>query len=151
MIRRLTDEELELSSLTETDFAVLEASIQRATSNGCRSADAEVLPKLTPIQIDEDDVLKPREWIVHDGWVAARKVTLVQGDGGDGKTPLLQQLQSSCATALPWIGLRVEECASLGIYTEDEESDLRLRQADIDRAYGQTLRPHGQHAPVSSR
>jgi hypothetical protein len=64
-------------------------------------------------------------------------MTLLQGDGGDGKTSLMQQLQSSCATALAWIGLRVEECNSVGFYTEEEDRDLKERQAWIDAAYGQ--------------
>jgi RecA-family ATPase len=62
---------------------------------------------------------------------------LLQGDGGDGKTTLVQQLLSSCATALPWLGLRVEECTGIGLFTEDEDRDIILRQADIDAAYGQ--------------
>jgi RecA-family ATPase len=94
-------------------------------------------PKLTPIRFIEGEILPPRKWIVPDGWMPARKVKLIQGDGGDGKSTLLQQLQSSCATALPWIGLRVEECASVGFYTEEEEIDLKERQAWIDTAYGQ--------------
>jgi RecA-family ATPase len=97
----------------------------------------ELLPKLVPISFVEGEVLKPRKWIVHDGWIPTRKVTLAQGNGGDGKTSLVHQLQSSCATPLPWIGLRVEECASIGFYTEDEEQDLKERQAAIDAAYGQ--------------
>ena len=92
--------------------------------------------KLTPIRFVKGEILPPREWIVYDGWIPTRKVTLLQGDGGEGKTPLVQQLQSSCATALPWLGLRVEECASVGFYTEDEEQDLKERQAAIDAAYG---------------
>jgi hypothetical protein len=95
------------------------------------------LPKLVPIRFVEGEIPKPREWIVHDGWIPTRKVTLLQGDGGDGKTPLVQQLLSSCATALPWLGLRVEECTGLGFFTEDEDRDIRLRQADIDASYGQ--------------
>ena len=96
----------------------------------------EPLPKLVPIRFVKGEILPPREWIVHDGWIPTRKVTLIQGDGGDGKTPLVQQLQSSCAAALPWLGLRVKECASVGFYTEDEEQDLKERQAAIDAAYG---------------
>jgi RecA-family ATPase len=96
----------------------------------------EPLTKLTPIRFVEGEALKPREWIVYGGWIPTRKVTLIQGNGGDGKTPLMQQLQSSCATALPWIGLRVKECVSVGVYTEDEEQDLKERQAAIDAVYG---------------
>jgi RecA-family ATPase len=100
-------------------------------------APEEPLPKLAPIRFVKDEVIPPRKWTVHDGWIPTRKTTLMQGDGGDGKTPLMQQLQSSCATGLPWIGLRVEECVSIGFYTEDEEQDLKERQAAIDAAYGQ--------------
>ena len=95
------------------------------------------LPKLVPIRFVKGEPVPSREWIVHDGWIPTRKVTLLQGNGGDGKTPLVQQLQSSCATGLPWLGLRIEECASIGVYTEDEEQDLKERQAAIDAAYGQ--------------
>jgi len=99
--------------------------------------DGKPLPKLVPLHFVEGEKVPPREWIAHDGWIPSRKVTLLQGDGGDGKTPLMQQLQSSCATELAWIGLRVEGCVSVGFYTEDEEQDLKERQAAIDAAYGQ--------------
>jgi hypothetical protein len=98
--------------------------------------DDKPLAKLTPIRFVKGEILPPREWIAYGGWIPTRKVTLIQGDGGEGKTPLVHQLQSSCATALPWLGLRVRECASVGFYTEDEEQDLKERQAAIDAAYG---------------
>lgn len=95
------------------------------------------LPKLIPLRFVEGEILQPRRWIVPNGWIPARKVTLLQGDGGDGKSTLMQQLQSSCATALAWIGLPVEQCASVGFYTEEEDRDLKERQALIDAACGQ--------------
>ncbi len=106
-------------------------------SIGAPEGKSQPIPKLSPIHFVQGEVLPPRGWIVHDGWLPNRKVALLQGDGGDGKTPLMQQLQSSCATALPWIGLRVEECVSVGFYTEDEEQDIKERQEAIDRAYNQ--------------
>jgi len=90
------------------------------------------LPKLVPLKRVKGRV---REWSVRE-WVPKRTVTLLQGDGGLGKSTLLQQLQSSWATCLPWVGLPVEECASLGVYTEDEDQDIDLRQDIIDAAYG---------------
>jgi RecA-family ATPase len=64
-------------------------------------------------------------------------INLIQGDGGDGKTALMQQLQSSCATQITWIGLIVEECVSVGFYTEDEDRELKERQAAIDAYYSE--------------
>lgn len=92
-------------------------------------------PSLVPMPYVKGRAPPVREWTV-PGWVPKRKVTLLQGDGGDGKSTLMQQLQSSCATALPWLGLPVEPCNSIGFYTEDEEQDLEERQAAIDAAYG---------------
>ncbi len=108
-----------------------------AETKGKSAGAEEPLPKLVPLRFDKDEVLKPREWIVHDGWIPTRKTTLIQGNGGDGKTPIAQQLQASCATGLAWLGLRVTECVSVGFYTEDEERDLKERQALIDIAYAQ--------------
>jgi len=106
-------------------------------TKGKSAGTEEPLPKLVPVRFDKDEVLKPREWIVPDGWIPTRKTTLIQGNGGDGKTPLVQQLQASCATGLAWLGLRVTECVSTGFYTEDEDQDLKERQALIDVAYAQ--------------
>jgi hypothetical protein len=100
-----------------------------------RSPQDAPLRKLVPICFVKDEAIPEREWTV-PGWIPKRKVTLLQGDGGDGKTPLMQQLQSSCATGLPWLGLPVNECCSIGVYTEDEERDLKIRQAAIDAHYG---------------
>jgi RecA-family ATPase len=103
---------------------------------GSPRQDDEPLPKLVPLRFIEGEIIPPRKWIVR-GWFPTRKVTLIQGDGGDGKTTLMQQLQSSCATELPWIGLPVEGCISVGFYSEEEEPDLKERQALIDAALGQ--------------
>ncbi len=92
------------------------------------------LPKLVPIRFVKGETVPPREWIVLH-WIPKGTVTLVQGNGGDGKTPLMQQLQTSCATGLPWIGLNVEECASVGFYTEDRERDCKERQLAINASY----------------
>jgi RecA-family ATPase len=135
----------EMAKLGADSLADLDARIgpQPVPPNGAdydgaqAPPDDKPLPKLVPIRFVEGEIPKPREWIVHDGWIPTRKVTLLQGDGGDGKTPLVQQLLSSCATALPWLGLRVEECTGLGFFTEDEDRDIRLRQVDIDASYGQ--------------
>jgi hypothetical protein len=104
--------------------------------NGADAAD-EPLPKLIPIRTSElmGAPVPTREWRVR-GWIPLDTTTLIQGDGGLGKTSLAQQLQTSCATELPWIGLPVEPCVSLGVYTEDKLRDLEIRQAAINAVYG---------------
>jgi AAA domain len=92
----------------------------------------EPLPKLIPLKRVKGRV---REWNVRD-WIPKRTPTLFQGDGGLGKSTILQQWQSSCATNALWLGLTVEECVTLGVYTEDEDQDIDLRQDAIDDAYG---------------
>jgi hypothetical protein len=92
----------------------------------------EPLPKLIPLKRVKGRV---REWNVRD-WIPKRTPTLFQGDGGLGKSTILQQWQSSCATNALWLGLTVEECVTLGVYTEDEGQDIDLRQDAIDDAYG---------------
>jgi len=76
-----------------------------------------------------------RQWIVRD-WLPCGFVTGLYGDGGLGKSLLAQQLQSSTATGLPWLGLSVETVTSLGVYCEDSPNELWRRQDDIDRGYG---------------
>jgi hypothetical protein len=92
----------------------------------------EPLPKLVLLKRVKGRV---REWNVRD-WIPKRTPTLFQGDGGLGKSTILQQWQSSCATNALWLGLPVEECVTLGVYTEDEDQDIDLRQDAIDASYG---------------
>jgi hypothetical protein len=125
--RRLT----EIPGMVASGRAKLDDEQEPEGQSGAEGA----LEKLVPIRFVRGEILPPREWIAYDGWIPTRKVTLLQGDGGEGKTPLVHQLQASCATARPWLGLRVEECASVGFYSEDEEQDIKERQAAIDASY----------------
>lgn len=76
----------------------------------------------------------PRRWIVPQ-WVPYEVVTGLYGNGGVGKTLLAQQLQTGTALGSSWLGLPVEEVASLGVYCEDGENDLWRRQEDINVSY----------------
>jgi RecA-family ATPase len=76
----------------------------------------------------------PRRWIVPQ-WVPNGVVTGLYGDGGVGKTLLAQQLQTGTALGSAWLGLAVEQVASLGVYCEDGEDELWRRQCDINVAY----------------
>jgi hypothetical protein len=75
------------------------------------------------------------EWIVPQ-WVPQGTVTMLGGDGGVGKSLLVQQLVTACACGLPWLGLPVRRCRALGIFCEDSGDELHRRQARINAAYG---------------
>ena len=69
----------------------------------------------------------PREWIVQD-WLPIGAVTANYGDGGLGKTLAAQLLQTSCSARIPWLGLAVMPCRSVGLYCEDDDDELHRRQ-----------------------
>ena len=75
-----------------------------------------------------------RRWIVRD-WIPYEVVTGLYGDGGVGKSLLSQQLQTGTALGSSWIGLPVDQVASLGVYCEDGRDELWRRQEDINVAY----------------
>ena len=49
--------------------------------------------------------IPPREWLV-DQWLSPDHVTVLFGEGGAGKSILMQQLMLACATGRDWLGLR---------------------------------------------
>ncbi len=81
-----------------------------------------------------------REWLV-PGICVKGGATLLNGDGGVGKSLLCMQLQTALALGQPWIGINTpaKTTRSLGIYCEDEPDELHRRQHDICRYYGCTM------------
>jgi RecA-family ATPase len=96
--------------------------------------DPEQLVFIEPHKL-QGKLIPEREWIVPD-WLPVGAATLFYGDGGTGKTLLVQQLMTSCATGKPWIGLAVTRCRSLAIFCEDDAAELHRRQDRINAAYG---------------
>jgi archaellum biogenesis ATPase FlaH len=77
----------------------------------------------------------PRAWLVsgHYPWGL---VGMISGDGGVGKTLLMQQLATCVALGLPWLGFATLHCKVLAVFCEDDEDDVHRRQDDINRHYG---------------
>jgi len=107
--------------------------------------DAETTTSVEPPQDDPDaQIINPprdwtapaplREWIV-DGWIPRGYATGLYGDGGVGKSLLAQQLLSSVALGLPWLGLTVKGGRAFGMMCEDDRHELHRRQESINRAY----------------
>ena len=84
----------------------------------------------------EGVIVPAREWHVPD-LIPANQVTMLGGDGGTGKSLLLQQLAVSTALGRSWIGQDVNKpgCAIL-ISAEDDRDELHRRLADISEAEG---------------
>ncbi len=76
----------------------------------------------------------PINWLV-DGAFIKGTVGILAGDGGLGKSLLLQQLQTACALGVPWLGMPTEKCDSLALYCEDDEHELHRRQERINDHY----------------
>jgi RecA-family ATPase len=60
----------------------------------------------------------PLPWFINE-WAPADETTLLAGPGSGGKSYLALQLQASAALGVPWLGLAVPQCPSLGFYSED--------------------------------
>lgn len=77
----------------------------------------------------------PREWIVPD-WVPRGVVTGLYGDGAVGKSLIAMQLLSAMALGQPWFGQTVAPGRALGVFCEDDETELQRRQWAINRSFG---------------
>lgn len=74
--------------------------------------------------------IPPREWLV-EGLIPHGTVTLLSGDGGLGKSLLMQQLMTSAATGKDWLGLKPRKCRAFGLFCEDDNNELSRRQKAI--------------------
>jgi RecA-family ATPase len=75
------------------------------------------------------------DWIV-DGCFLRGTVAMLNGDGGLGKSLLMQQLTTAAAIGLPWLGLTTKACKTFAMFCEDDEDELERRQAAINEHYG---------------
>jgi RecA-family ATPase len=91
----------------------------------------------------------PRQWCV-EGFIPQANVTMLNGDGGLGKTLLAMQLQVAGALGMPWLGIQMEPIKSLGLYCEDDTDELHRRMVDIGTHYGHSLDALG-HVHLASR
>ncbi len=76
-----------------------------------------------------------RKWLVPD-WIPGRNVTILNGDGGTGKSLLAYQLAVCCAADRPWLGMPVNGGPALYLSAEDEDAELHHRLDDILQSLG---------------
>lgn len=88
--------------------------------------------KLTIVTADAfaGKIVPTREWHV-DNLIPAKTVTILNGDGGTGKSLLATQLAVATVSGSPWIGLAVARGAVLYLSAEDDLEELHRRVATI--------------------
>ena len=90
-----------------------------------------------------------RRWIVPN-WLPVRQVTLLYADGGIGKTLLGLQLMASAALGLPWCGVPVTPCKSVGIFSEDDANELHIRLEAIRDHHNATFPEMADMCPIDA-
>jgi len=93
--------------------------------------------KLTPNLISmskTDDMPPKREWIVQD-WLPSGYVSALYGDGGVGKSLLVQQLITALAAGKPWLGINLNPIKVYALFCEDDRLELTRRQHAINHFY----------------
>ncbi len=91
-----------------------------------------------------------REWLVPD-YVPAQCCTLLAGDGGTGKTLLVQQLAVCMAAQRDWLGASVKPGRVALIACEDKPDELTLRLHDICGGLGVSPADLGDRLHITSR
>lgn len=76
----------------------------------------------------------PHDWMV-DGCFLRSTVSMLSGDGGLGKSLLMQQLCTAAAIGVPWLGLETVPCKTFSMFCEDDVDELQRRQYWINKHY----------------
>lgn len=76
----------------------------------------------------------PFRWMV-DGCFLRGTVAMLSGDGGLGKSLLMQQLCTAAALGKSWLGLATQKCRTFAMFCEDDEDELHRRQERINALY----------------
>jgi RecA-family ATPase len=92
----------------------------------------------------------PYDWIV-EGCFLRGTVAMLSGDGGLGKSLLMQQLCTAAAVGKPWLGLNTKSSRVFGLFCEDARDELHRRQEAINRHYDCDYADAGERAVYVSR
>lgn len=75
------------------------------------------------------------DWMV-DGCFLRGTVAMLSGDGGLGKSLLMQQLCTAAALGKSWLGLETQPARTFAFFCEDDKDELHRRQHWINEHYG---------------
>lgn len=140
VIPRFREEHAERKPKDFNDLAALE---------GLTAVRAQIEAVLQTVGIDvypasrwADRPVPERRWLLTD-WIPMRQTTALYGDGGIGKTLVAQQLLTAVATNTGFLGREVASGTALGVFCEDDEDELHIRQDKINKMLG--LNYHALH------
>jgi hypothetical protein len=110
-------------------MAVEELDALRAKPNGQDQAAKGVEPwDIPPVSMWAARAPpKLRDWIIEDLAIAAGRVTSFVGHGGFGKTTIATQIAIACAISDSLWGMSVNGGSVVGVFCEDEESEIDRR------------------------
>jgi RecA-family ATPase len=89
----------------------------------------------SPSEQWNNKVAPPLQWMV-DGAFIRGTVGILAGDGGLGKSLLLQQMMTAMALGVPWLGMPTVKTRTLAMFCEDDADELHRRQESINAHYG---------------
>ncbi|HMF29197.1 MAG TPA: AAA family ATPase, partial [Candidatus Cybelea sp.] len=113
---------------------------KKPNGDGKHVGEGKPVPELEVIDIRAWQGVEPKEraWIVRN-MIPARNVTLLTGQGGVGKTLLMQQMSAATVLGKDWVGELPEPGPVLFITAEDDEDEMHHRYFHIARHYGVTF------------
>lgn len=125
---------------TDGDRAL--AADANAARQQYREANGGAEPRTVPLAPIDPRTLQglsvpERQWHVRN-WIPMRRVTGLYGEGGEGKTLLMQMLATATVIEARWLDLTVRRARSLLLYCEDDLEEMHIRQEAINSHYGCT-------------
>ena len=75
-----------------------------------------------------------KRWLV-ENLIPMGSVTMLNGDGGVGKSLLAMQLMIAASTGKQWLGVPTMRCKTFGLFCEDDDDELHRRTVDITKHY----------------
>lgn len=127
-----------IASAVEAGSDLAAAALDEAMAKPIPGGDAPVapsasagLPMFTAASL-ADRAAPPRQWLI-EGIIPAHTVTLLNGDGGTGKSLVALQLAWAVATDSPWLGMSAAPGTALFLTAEDSADEVHRRLEVVSR------------------
>lgn len=131
------------------EFMSLEAKERAARTQGARRRQQEIVARIGLRAFSPNDglwepsawdgTIPGRLWIV-PGLVPLATVTMLTGNGGEGKSLLAAQLAAAAVTHATWLGREVRQVRALMIHAEDDRDEMTRRSDGLLRQSSRDMR-----------